>query len=71
MDPYAILALQMVESEAKSALPDAPVVEDRPTLLDRIVGGFAAARNGFIARELRVRGEAAVLPTRRAVRRAA
>ncbi|RRR96494.1 hypothetical protein [Glycomyces terrestris] len=71
MDPYAFLAVQLIKSEAGSALPDAPVVPDRPSLMDRIVGGFAAARHGFLARELRVRGEAAVLPTRAEVRRAA
>lgn len=71
MDHYAMLAIQMLKTEAESALPNAPVVEDRPTLLDRIVGGFAAARHGFIARDLRVRGELAALPSRAEVRRAA
>jgi hypothetical protein len=71
MDAYALLAIQMVSTEAQSALPDAPVVPDRPTLVDRIAGGVAAARHGFIARELRVRGGAAVFPKRADVRRAA
>ncbi|MQM26379.1 hypothetical protein [Glycomyces albidus] len=71
MDPYAFIAVQLIKSDAGSALPDAPVVEDRPSLMDRIVGGFAAAKHGFIARELRVRGELAALPTRAEVRRAA
>ncbi len=70
MDPYALLAIQMVKSEAMSALPDAPVVPDRPTLLGRIAGGITAARRGFIARDLRVASGAAL--TKRAdVRRAA
>ena len=71
MEPYALLAIQIMNTEANSALPNAPVVADRPTLFDRIAGGFTAARHGFIARELRVRGGAAVLPTRADVRRAA
>lgn len=70
MEPYALLAIQMIQSEAQSALPDAPVVPDRPTLLGRIAGGITAARRGFIARDLRVASEAA-LPTRAEVRRAA
>jgi hypothetical protein len=70
MDAYSILAIQLVGSEARSALPDAPVVPDRPTLLSRIAGGFTAARRGLIARDLRVASEAA-LPKRADVRRAA
>jgi hypothetical protein len=70
MDAYTILAIQLVGSEARSALPDAPVVPDRPTLLSRIAGGLTAARRGLIARDLRVSSEAA-LPTRADVRRAA
>ena len=70
MDAYALLAMQMVGSEARSALPDAPVVPDQPTLLSRIAGGFTAARRGLIARDLRAASEAA-LPTRAEVRRAA
>jgi hypothetical protein len=70
MDPYAFLALQMVKSEAMSALPDAPVVADRPTLLSRITGGITAARRSIIARDLRVASEVA-LPKRADVRRAA
>lgn len=70
MEPYALLAIQMIRSEAESALPDAPVVPDRPTLLGRIAGGIIAARRGFIARDLRVVSEPA-LPTRAEVRRAA
>ncbi|MFC3492298.1 hypothetical protein [Glycomyces rhizosphaerae] len=70
MEPYALLAIQMIQSEAQSALPDAPVVADRPTLLGRIAGGITAARRGLIARDLRVASEAA-LPTRADVRRAA
>jgi hypothetical protein len=68
MDPYALLAIQVVASESRSALPDAPVVPDRPTMLGRIAGGLAAARRSFIARDLRAE---AVLPTRADVRRAA
>ncbi len=61
MEPYALLAIQIVNTEATSALPNAPVVADRPTLFSRIAGGITAARRGFIARELRVdlRGRAA------------
>ncbi|MDN3240520.1 hypothetical protein [Glycomyces tritici] len=71
MDAYAILAIQLVGSEARSALPDAPVVpDDRPTLFSRITGGFTAARRGLIARDLRAASEPA-LPTRAEVRRAA
>ncbi|THV28075.1 hypothetical protein [Glycomyces paridis] len=70
MDSYALLALQIVNTEATSALPNAPVVPDRPSLLDRIADGLAAARRGFYARELRVPAEAA-LPKRTEVRRAA
>ncbi|WP_026929907.1 hypothetical protein [Glycomyces tenuis] len=36
MEPLAILALQVMHDEARSALPDAPVVEHRPTVFDRI-----------------------------------
>jgi hypothetical protein len=70
MEPYALLAIQIVNTEATSALPNAPVVADRPTLFSRIAGGITAARRGFIARELRVTSEAA-LPKRADVRRAA
>ena len=70
MDPYALLAIQFVQSEATSALPDAPVVADRPTMLSRIADAFTAARRGFIARDLRVSSEAA-FPKRADVRRAA
>ena len=70
MDPYAILAIQMSKTEAHSALPDAPVVPERPTLLGRIAGGITAARRGLIARDLRAASEAA-LPKRADVRRAA
>lgn len=70
MDAYGLLAIQMVASEARSALPDAPVVADRPTLLSRIADGITAARRGLIARDLRAASEAA-LPTRAEVRRAA
>ncbi|MCC3762690.1 hypothetical protein K3N28_06355 [Glycomyces sp. TRM65418] len=70
MDPYAFLAIQFVNSEARSALPDAPVVPDRPTLLSRIAGGITAVRGGFIARDLRASSGAA-LPKRADVRRAA
>lgn len=70
MDPYAFLAIQIQNSEALSALPDAPVVADRPTLLSRITGGVTAARRGFFARDLRASSEAA-LPKRADVRRAA
>jgi hypothetical protein len=70
MDPYALLAIQFAQSEATSALPDAPVVADRPTMLSRIADGFTAARRGFIARDLRVNSEAA-FPKRADVRRAA
>jgi hypothetical protein len=70
MEPYALLAIQIVNTEATSALPNAPVVADRPTLFSRIAGGVTAARRGFIARELRVTSEAA-LPKRADVRRAA
>ncbi|MDA1358411.1 hypothetical protein O1R50_02195 [Glycomyces luteolus] len=71
MDAYALLAIQMFSTEAQSALPDAPVVADRPTLFDRIAGGVTAAKHGYIARELRVRGGSAVFPKRADVRRAA
>jgi len=70
MDPYALLAVQFLKSEATSALPDAPVVPDRPTLFSRIAGGVSAARRGLIARDLRVSPQAA-LPKRADVRRAA
>jgi hypothetical protein len=70
MEPYALLAIQIVNTEATSALPNAPVVADRPTLFSRIAGGVTAARRSFIARELRVTSEAA-LPKRADVRRAA
>lgn len=69
MDSYALLAIQMVNTEATSALPDAPVVPDRPSLLSRIAGGITAARRGFIARDLRASSEAALKRTE--VRRAA
>jgi hypothetical protein len=70
MDAYGILAIQLFGTEARSALPDAPVVADRPTLLSRIAGGVTAARRNLIARDLRAASEAA-LPKRADVRRAA
>jgi hypothetical protein len=69
MDAYALLAMQLMNSEATSALPDAPVVPHRPTLFERISGGVAAARRGLIARHLRA--SEAPLPNRADVRRAA
>lgn len=71
MDAYTLMAIQLLQTDAQSALPNAPVVEDRPTLFDRIAGGITAAKHGYIARELRVRGGAAVFPKRADVRRAA
>jgi len=70
MEPLAILALKHTYEEARSALPDAPVVEDRPSLLARLADGVAAARRGLIARHLRGSAPAA-LPVRGDVRRAA
>ncbi|WP_030162267.1 hypothetical protein [Glycomyces sp. NRRL B-16210] len=69
MDPYAFLAIQLISTEAKSALPDAPVVPERPSLASRIADGLAAARRGLYARALRVPTEAALKRTE--VRRAA
>ncbi|HEU5127073.1 MAG TPA: hypothetical protein VFU12_03715 [Glycomyces sp.] len=70
MEPLAILALKYTYEEARSALPDAPVVEDRPSALSRLAEGVAAARRGLIARHLR-RSAPAALPARGEVRRAA
>ncbi|SDE39831.1 hypothetical protein [Glycomyces harbinensis] len=67
MDAYALLAMNLVKSEALSALPDAPVVPHRPTLFERISGAAGAARRSLIARDLRVDS----LPKRADVRRAA
>lgn len=69
MDPYAFLAVQLISTEARSALPDAPVVPERPSLFSKIASGLAAARRGFYARDLRVPTEAALKRTE--VRRAA
>ncbi|MEU6857992.1 hypothetical protein AB0B28_03820 [Glycomyces sp. NPDC046736] len=52
MDHYAILALQIVQTEATSALPDAPVVPERPGLFSRLGGGLAAVRRTVMARGL-------------------
>ncbi|MCD0444196.1 hypothetical protein LO763_11240 [Glycomyces sp. A-F 0318] len=68
MDAYALLAMQLIKSEAESALPDAPVVPHRPTLFERIADGVTAARRGLIARDLRAEAR---LPKRADVRRAA
>ena len=65
MEPFALVALQLTNVEARSALPDAPVVEDRPSVLGRLVGGVASA-----TRRLR-ESAPAVLPKRGDVRRAA
>ncbi|GAB3648446.1 hypothetical protein [Glycomyces tarimensis] len=65
MESYAILALQLMNDEARSALPDAPVVDDRPSRLGRLAGTVAAA-----GRRLRESVPAA-LPKRADVRRAA
>lgn len=70
MDPYALLAIQMIKSESRSALPDAPVVPDRPTLLGRISDGLKAVRRAVYTGELRLPAESA-LPKRADVRRAA
>lgn len=68
MEPFAIVAVQLMASEARSALPDAPVVPERPSTLRRLAGATAAVRRGVFGRHLR---DAAVPPTRRDVRRAA
>lgn len=70
MDAYALLAMQLMKTEAESALPDAPVVPHRPTLFERIADGLTAARGRFIVRHLRA-GAEAPLPKRTEVRRAA
>ncbi|GAB3229004.1 hypothetical protein GCM10027447_21970 [Glycomyces halotolerans] len=70
MEPFAIVALQLMNEEARSALPDAPVVEDRPSLFGRLASGVASARRGLFARHLRGPAPAA-LPTRGEVSRAA
>ena len=41
MEPLAILALQLAHAEAHSALPDAPVVDGRPSRLGRLVQSLA------------------------------
>ncbi|WP_199038560.1 hypothetical protein [Glycomyces salinus] len=68
MEPFAIVAVHLISAEARSALPDAPVVPDRPSTLSRMAGAAAAVRRGVFGRHLR---DAAVSPTRRDVRRAA
>ncbi|WP_100448678.1 hypothetical protein [Glycomyces xiaoerkulensis] len=68
METYAILGLHLVNDEARSALPDAPVVEDRPSAFARLASGVAAARRGLFARHLR---NPAAVPSPGEVRRAA
>ncbi|THV41330.1 hypothetical protein [Glycomyces buryatensis] len=52
MEPLAIMALQLSNIEARSALPDAPVVEDRPSRLSKLTGGVTSARRSLIGRHL-------------------
>ncbi|MCH7231354.1 hypothetical protein L0U85_10910 [Glycomyces sp. L485] len=69
MDPLAIVALQLMNQEAHSALPNAPVVDDSPSLFSRLVGSVASARRGMAGRL--VRDAAPAIPQRADVRRAA
>lgn len=65
MDQYAIVALHLMSAEARSALPEAPVVPHRPSLFERLSAGM---RRGVVGRSLR---DKAAAPTRRNLRRAA
>jgi hypothetical protein len=64
MEPLALVAVQFMLNDARSALPDAPVVDDSPSKLSRMLRSATrltehrADRRGFG----RLRGTAPAVP---------